>query len=95
MVNAQKSANRMRAVNERGHFIGEGHPGAVLTDHEVDLVLELRAELDADGKPRYSLAWLAAKFEVSKSCMAKICRGEHRAQIPAGFRRTREPSGRR
>ncbi len=84
-----KIAGKLRAVNERGHFIGESHPGAVLTDHEVDLVLELRAERDEHGRPRYSLSWLATKFEVSKSCIAKICRGEHRAQIAAGFKRAR------
>lgn len=77
----QKSA-RMIAVNDRGLPVGESHPRAVLTDHEVGLLLELRAE-------GFSLAWLATKFEVSKSCVAKICRGEHRAQIPVGWRRAR------
>lgn len=77
----QKTA-RMVAVNDRGLPIGESHPRAVLTDHEVGLLLELRGE-------GYSLSWLATTFEVSKSCVAKICRGEHRAQIAVGYRRAR------
>lgn len=39
---------RLVAVNERGLRIGEGHPRAVLSDHEVELLLQLleeRAEL--------------------------------------------------
>ena len=83
----QLAKKRAFAVNDRGLRIGEDHPRAVLTDDEVDLLLELRAE-------GYSYAWLASKLSVSKSCVAKICRGEHRAQVAAGFRRAREP-GRR
>lgn len=74
------------AVNDRGLVIGESHPRAVLTDHEVELLLELRDQ-------GFTLSWLAAKFEVSKSCAAKICRGEHRAQIAAWFRRARGGAG--
>lgn len=83
MVGVQKAAkNRMLAVNERGLRIGESHPRAVLTDHEVGLLLELRDE-------GFSYAWLAGKFDVSKSCVAKLCRGEHRAQTPVAYRRAR------
>lgn len=67
------------AVNERGLAIGESHPRAVLTDQEVGWLLELREE-------GFSLSWLAGKFEVSKSCVAKICRGEHRAQTVVAWR---------
>lgn len=82
-VGVMKGAkNRTIAVNDRGLRIGESHPRAVLTDQEVGWLLELRAE-------GYSLAWLAGKFEISKSCAAKICRGQNRAQVPAGFRRER------
>ena len=70
------------AVNENGLAIGESHPRAVLTDHEVDLLLELRGEGISYGR-------LAVIFEVSKSCVAKICRGEHRSQIAVGYRRAR------
>lgn len=74
---------RWVAVNDRGRVIGESHPNAVLTDHEVDLLLELRAE-------GLSYDRLAGIFEVSKSCVARICRGDHRSQIAARFRRARD-----
>ena len=76
----QKFAKRIVAVNARGHAIGEDHPRAVLTNHEVDLLLELRAE-------GYGYGWLAAKFEVSKSTVRGYCTGQTRAQHPAGFKR--------
>ena len=67
-------------VNERGLRVGESHPRAVLSDHEVELMLELRE----DG---YSYGWLAKKFEVHKQTVAKICQGVRRGQL--AFRRTR------
>jgi hypothetical protein len=73
---------RMAAVNGRGSPIGEDHPRAVLKDHEVHLVLELRGE-------GYSYDWLALKFEVSKSCIQKICNGSRRATSPTAYRRIR------
>lgn len=61
------------AVNEQGMRIGESHPNADLTDHEVDLIRELR-EKDGMG-----YAQLAAKFEVSKSTIQMICTYQRRA----------------
>lgn len=69
-------------VNERGQVLGEDHHRAVLTDHEVSLLLELRGE-------GYSYDWLARKFEVSKSCVQKICTGRWRSKIPTAYRRIR------
>jgi hypothetical protein len=84
MVGVHKLAkSRVVAVNDRGQRIGEDHPRAVLTDAEVDLMLELRAE-------GYSLAWLGQKFSVHKGTAAKICRGDRRGQSPAGWRSARE-----
>ena len=88
VVKSQKPARLAVAINERGLVIGEDHPRAVLTDHEVDLLLELRDEPMSYGK-------LAVIFEVSKSCVAKICRGEHRSQIAVGYRRARVVGERR
>lgn len=79
---------RLIAVNERGLAIGESHPRAVLSDHEVGLLLELRDE----GR---SMAWLAEKFEVSKSCVAKIVWGQRRGQFAVAFRRARGPGSTR
>lgn len=78
----QKPARKTFGVNERGQRVGESHPGAVLTDHEVDLLLALREE-------GYSLAWLAKKFEVHKQTVAKICSGQRRCQTVVAYRRTR------
>ena len=79
MVGVQKSAKRRIALNERGQRIGEGHPGAVLTDDEVDLVWELRAGGMSYGR-------IAAKLEVSKGCVAKILTGQRRGQVAAEVR---------
>lgn len=88
MVGVQDRAKkRMFAVNDRGLRIGQDHPRAVLADDEVGLLLELRDE-------GLSYGALAKKFEVSKSCVAKICRGEHRAQVAVGFKRARGTGGR-
>ena len=73
---------RMLAVNDRGQRIGESHPGAVLTDHEVGMLQDLRDE-------GYSYSRLAAMFEVSKGTVAKILTGQRRCQTPAGFKRAR------
>jgi orotate phosphoribosyltransferase-like protein len=67
---------KLVAINDRGHRIGQEHPGAKLTDEEVAVLLDLRDE-------GYSYAWLAQKFEVSKSCARWICTGRNRNQSAA------------
>lgn len=59
--------------NEFGRRIGESSTKAKLTDHEVDLVIDL---LDAG----LSYAKIATKFDVSKSCVQKIANGSCRSQ---------------
>lgn len=61
------------ALNENGRRIGESHPRAKLLDHEVDQVLAL---LEAG----LSYAQVAAKMDVSKSCIAHIATGRRRGQ---------------
>lgn len=68
------------AVNECGLRIGESHPGAVLTDREVDMVRTLHE------KHEMSYGVLAVKFEQSKGTIAKICRYERRAQTASRFK---------
>lgn len=68
------------ALNDCGYRIGETHHRAVLTDHEVDLLRDLREE-------GYSYDWLAEKFEISIWTVGRICRYERRAQTPARYRR--------
>ena len=85
MVSVQKTAKmRLVPVNDRRRRIGEQHPGAVLSDHEVELVHQLRD----DGMP---LAEIARKMEVSKGCIWKIVSGHRRGQVPAGWVRVRDP----
>jgi len=69
---------KLVALNENGHRINQEHPGAKLTDAEVSVLLELREE-------GYSYAWLARKFNVSKSCARWICTGRNRNQTPAKY----------
>ena len=64
------------ALNENGKRIGQEHPRAKLLDAEVDQVLAL---LEAG----LSYAQVAAKFDVSKSCVAHIATGRRRGQTVA------------
>lgn len=73
---------RLVAVNENGRRIGEDHQNAVLTDHEVDLLLKLRGQGLGYGA-------LAALFEIGKTTARDICIGRRRAQYPAAFRAVR------
>lgn len=74
---------RVVYLNERGNRIGESNPNAVLTDHEVELMLQLRDETNEDGTPKYSYAWLAEKFDVPRPTVQSICNGRRRNQVPA------------
>jgi hypothetical protein len=70
----QKGIDMQRVYkNESGRLIGESHPGAKLTDVEVDLVFELRAA-------GLSLQCIADKMDVTKGCIWKILTGERRGQ---------------
>lgn len=62
-------------LNERGNRIGQSNPMAEVSDHDVDLCVQLRAE-------GYSLSWLAGKFEVAKSTVQDWCSGRRRGQAP-------------
>lgn len=70
---------KMIAVNECGYRIGEDHHNAKLTNHEIDLLLELRE----DG---WSYRRLADKFEIGKSTVRDICKGICRSQTLAEVR---------
>lgn len=66
------------ALSAEGCRIGEQHPRAVLTDHEVGLVLDLLAA-------GFSYSELATKFDISKSCIAHIATGRRRCQTPERY----------
>ena len=66
---------RVVAVNEHGQRIGEDHPGAKLTDHEVELMIEMHEDKVGYRK-------LAKIFEISRSQVRNICKGIKRSQTP-------------
>ena len=75
MVGVSKSAKkRVVGLNDRNCVVGQDHPRAVLTDHDVELLLALRDE-------GFSYGWLARKFEVTKAHVGRIVRGDARAQV--------------
>ena len=69
---ARIGRRKLLKFDERGNRIGESNPAAVLSDHDVDLMLELRRE-------GYTYPWLAEKFEVSRETVRSICTGRRRA----------------
>lgn len=75
-------AEKQVAVNEAGYRIGEDHPAAKLTNHEVELILELREQCMSYGD-------IARKFDISKSQVRNICKGLKRCQAPWQWRRVK------
>jgi len=71
---------RIVAVNESGRRIGESHPRAKLSDHEIDLIRQLAEE-------GLTVAQIARKFEISKGAAGDIITCRRRAQTPARFKR--------
>lgn len=85
------------AVNERGRRVGETHPRAKLTDHEVDLIREL-AEGELQRNPKsgrwervgaMSYAEIAKKFEVAKDTVESIVLCRRRAHIAIRLKRVK------
>ena len=71
------SADRIAAVNDHGMVIGQDHHRAKLTDHEVDLVTELRAG-------GMTLVEIGLKFEISKGMAHDLCSGRRRSHVAMG-----------
>lgn len=72
---------RLVGLNEKGSRVGETHHRARLTDHDVDLIRDLREE--------YGLTYqeIADKFEVSKSTIRDIVKCRRRWQRPESWKR--------
>lgn len=68
------------AVNEKGLRVGEDHQNAVLTNREVEMLLQMR-ELEHFGYRR-----LAAMFDISKAQVRRIVAGEQRCQLVVSWR---------
>lgn len=67
---------KLVTLNENNRLVGQSHPRAKLMDSEVDLVHDLL-------ESGLSLAAVAAKMDVSKSCIAHIASGRRRGQLVA------------
>lgn len=80
-------AMKLVGVNELGQRVGEDHPRARLTNHEVDLIRELGDELDHRGRRKWGRRKLSEKFEVSTWTIQSILECRSRAQYPAQFKR--------
>lgn len=72
---ARVARRRLLKFDERGYRIGESNPAAILSDHEVELMLQLRAE-------GYTYSWLADKFECSRETVKSICTFRRRSIAP-------------
>ncbi len=69
-------------IGEYGRRVNESHGRAKLTDHEIDLVRQLKEE----GMPAREIA---EKMEISKRYVYKLANFERRACIVAEWRRLR------
>ena len=67
-------------VNDEGRRVGESHPGAKLTDRDVDLICQLHNE-------GLGYSEIAVKFEVSKYTVRDYVKCRRRAQYPTRFKR--------
>jgi len=66
-------------VNDRGFRVGQYHPRATLTDHEVEQIRQLNEQ-------GMSYRIIAEKFETSKSTIQSICTFLRRNQTATRLR---------
>jgi hypothetical protein len=78
------NVQKIVAIGENGLRIGEDHPRAKLSNHDVDRLLELRDE-------GWSYTRLSEAFEISRRGVRDICTGRRRCQTPVAFRVVRIP----
>lgn len=67
-------------VNDEGRLVGEDHPRAKLTDHDVDLIRELH---EAHG---LSTTMIARKFEITPRWALRLVQYTGRVQSATGVR---------
>lgn len=77
MVNRKKL--QVVKVSENGRRIGESAPGAVLTDHEVELMREMHEEHPRGHPEHVGHRKLAKIFGVSRTTASNICHYRKRA----------------
>lgn len=66
-------------TSEKGRRIGESAPGAVLTDHEVELMREMHEEYPRGHPGHVGHRKLAKIFGVSRTTASNICHYRKRA----------------
>lgn len=74
---------RTVAVNDLGLRIGEDHPNAKYTNHEIDLVLTLRDE-------GLSYSQIGNRMDMPKSTVRDICQGNRRCQTAKRWKTVKE-----
>jgi len=74
---------RTIAVNERGLRIGEDHQNAKYTNHEVEMVLDLRDE-------KLSYREISVRMDMPKSTVRDICKGNRRCQTADRWKEVKE-----
>mgnify|MGYP003337705921 CR=1 FL=1 len=70
---------RLVAINERGHRIGEGHRNAKLSDVEVERIRMMHEE-------GMFYEDIAKAVGLSVCAVGRICRYERRGQTPAAYK---------
>ncbi len=68
------------AIGEYGKRVGETHGRAKLSDHEIDLVRQLKEE-------GMSASVIAEKMEITKRYVYKLVNFERRASVVTQYRR--------
>lgn len=79
---------KMVAVNDKGRRIGESHPRAKMTDHEVELLRDFIDERVKEGaKPMQAYREAAEKFETCVDNVKSIATYRRRAETMKGAKR--------
>ena len=78
---------KMLPYSEDGRIVGEAHPKARLTNHQVDLIRELREE------HRMTYNELALMFSMPKATIAYICRYQRRVTTAMHYRPAKKREG--
>lgn len=68
-----------RGYNDKGYRVGESHHNAKISDHDVDLILELKYQ-------GLTVQQIAMKFEIAESTVRDIVKGRRRAQFPTKWK---------
>jgi predicted DNA-binding protein (UPF0251 family) len=79
----KREPTKLVGIDEHGNRVGEDHPRAKLTDHEVELIRQLHEE------GGLSMREIAEKFEVAKSTIVAIVNYQRRVSYPTGWRRVK------